>query len=111
MKLKTVHELRKNGWKVKVGHHRLIYRFDAKTGFKHKRIVLMKNWQEENPSFYLSPKGGLTKVHLTSPDGEQNFHALAYCLEGDYYNNKTGLKIAIGRAVKLIEDFTDNASE
>lgn len=103
MKPKTVHELRKNGWKVKVGHHRLIYRFCSKTGHKSKKIALMKDWVENNQDYYLSPKGGLTTVHLTSADGNTNIHTSSRCLEEDYYNNKVGLKIAIGRAISKIE--------
>lgn len=100
----TVHELRKNGWKVKVGHHRLVYRFDPKTGKKHKKFVLFKDWSSNNNGFFLSPKGGVTKIHVTSPDGESNLFGLSYCLEADYYSNKTGLKIAFGRILKELEN-------
>jgi hypothetical protein len=102
MKVKTVHELRKSGWKVRVGHHRLVYRFDPKTGKKYRKFVLFKDWLNDNNGFFLSPKGGVTKLHATSPNGETNLFGLSYCLEGDYYNNKTGLKIALGRILKEI---------
>lgn len=112
MSMKTVHDLRKNGWKVKVGHHRLFYRFNPKTGVKSKKIVLvddsLKSQSELPDNFFLSPKGGVTKLHITSPDGVTNLYTLSYCNENDYYNKKTGVKIALGRALKEINNPTLN---
>ena len=107
MNMKTVHDLRKNGWKVKVGHHRLFFRFDPKTGFKHKKIILVdEKFKTENNfgDFFLSPKGGETRLYITSPDGQINLCHSSFCLENDYYNKKTGVKIALGRALKEIKN-------
>lgn len=102
--MKTVHDLRKNGWKVKVGHYRQLYKYDPKTGVKSKKLVLDKEWfkTDQYSDLYLNPKGGVTKLHITSPDGQVNLYTLAYCDEKDYYTKKTGVKIALGRALKEI---------
>jgi hypothetical protein len=103
--MKTVHDLRKNGWKVKVGHYRLLYKFHPKTGVKTKKIVLISEWFK-NPydysDLYLSPTGGVTKLHITSPDGQVDLYTSAICAQDEYYNKKTGVKIALGRALKEI---------
>jgi hypothetical protein len=71
----TVHDLRKNGYKVRVLHFR-----------KWDDRVLAE----------LYPKGGSTVVQITTPEGE-NFQATALCSNEDRYNKKIGVKIALGR--------------
>jgi hypothetical protein len=62
MKKQTVHQLRKNGWKVKVGHKRVLFRFNTKTGVKETQICVLKEWNEKYPSYLLSAKGGITEL-------------------------------------------------
>jgi len=102
MKKQTVHQLRKNGWKVKVGHKRIIYRFDPKTGFKNIKISLVKDWKSTYPNFYLSAKGGFTEVCITSPEGITH-SATAECSAADHYNSTIGLTIALGRTLQHFE--------
>jgi hypothetical protein len=103
MKKQTVHQLRKNGWKVKVGHKRVVYRFDAIKGFKHTRLCLIKDWNELYPNFFLSAKGGLTEVCITSPEGVTHTD-YAVCNDTDHYDSKIGLAIALGRTMQHFEN-------
>lgn len=98
MKKQTVHQLRKTGWKVKVGHKRLVYKFDPKTGIKSVKVCLFKDWQTTYPDFYMSAKGGFTEVCITSPEGITHT-GFAFCSEEDHYNCTIGLDIALGRAL------------
>ena len=102
MKKQTVHQLRKNGWKVKVGHKRVVYRFDTKTGRKTVKVCLFKDWQSTYPNFYLSSKGGLTEVCITSPEGVTHTdHAV--CNDTDHYDSRIGLCIALGRTMQYFD--------
>jgi len=98
MKKQTVHQLRKNGWKVKVGHKRIIYRFHPKTGKKTTRIVLVKDWKQDFPEYYLCAKGGITEVSISSPSGI-SFTDIAVCNDTDHYDSRIGLDIALGRTL------------
>ena len=102
MKKQTVHQLRKNGWKVKVGHKRVIYRFDSKTGHKTVKICLFKDWQSTYSDFFLSAKGGFTEVCITSPEGITHTD-YAICSDADHYNSTIGLDIALGRTLQHFE--------
>lgn len=98
MKKQTVHQLRKKGWKVKVGHKRIFFRYDSKTGLRHEVVCLYRDWQEICPSFYLSAKGGITEICITSPDGI-TYSDFAVCNMTDHYDSRIGLAIAIGRTL------------
>ena len=102
MKKQTVHQLRKNGWKVKVGHKRVFYRFDPKTGIKSEKICLFNEWKSTYPDFYLNAKGGLTEVCITSPEGITHSDS-AECNTADHYNSSIGLTIALGRTLQHFE--------
>lgn len=80
---KTVKELRQSGYKIKVIHYRLyVDKFDYNEG--------------------ISAKGGRTELLLMSPEGIQ-IKAEAKCSPKDNYCRKTGVAIALGRAVKSIK--------
>lgn len=73
----TVQNLRKDGYKVRVLHHR---RDDNRVlGGVH-------------------PKGGMTVVQITTPDGRE-LEGRAECSKKDLYNKKLGVRMAIGRAM------------
>lgn len=73
----TIHDLRKNGYKVRVLHHR-----------KHDNRILGA----------VKAKGGMTIVQITTPDG-QDLEGRARCSNKDLYNKKLGVKVAVGRAL------------
>lgn len=56
----------------------------------------------------LSPatKGGMTVCHVYDPSGEHVLSAWAHCNPKDNFNRKIGRQIALGRAVKAVEQRT-----
>ena len=103
MKKQTVHQLRKTGWKVKVGHKRLIFKFDPKTGIQKTNFVFFKDIKESYSDYYLSAKGGITEVCVTSPSGDTRT-GYSYCNEDDHYDCSIGLDIALGRVLRSFQD-------
>lgn len=79
MKTNNIHELRKNGYKVRVIHGRI-------TG---------SNGQ-------ISPRGGTTVIELTNPKGKTVI-AKAECSKKDNWNRKVGNQIALGRAFEALD--------
>jgi hypothetical protein len=75
----TIHQLRKNNYKVRVMHGRI----KGSTG-------------------EIFPKGGITVIELTTPDGSKTVSGKAECSEIDTFNRKLGNQIALGRAVKQL---------
>ena len=76
--MKTVHELRIDGWKVDVIHN-----YDK---------VYYSKWNN------LPLTNGQTTVYITK--GDQWARAQAYCSKKDIYNRKRGVRVALGRALK-----------
>lgn len=82
----TVHELRKQGYKVQVRHNRC--------------------YEEPNQfgKAVLSSKGGATEVLVTTP-GEfpmTSVVGVAECSPQDNFDRKRGVRIALGRALKKL---------
>lgn len=75
----TVSDLRKLGYKVFVSHIRVL------------------NMEDQSPNFVAFPRGGKTIVEIHTPDGVLS--GAAFCSLEDNYSKKTGVKIAIGRAL------------
>lgn len=73
----TVYDLRKNGYKVRVLHHR-----------KHDNRVLGA----------VKAKGGMTVVQITTPDGV-DLEGSSKCSDKDLYNKRVGVQVALGRAL------------
>ena len=76
--MNSVKQLRQSGNKVRVFHIR-----NMKEGI-------------------VDPRGGLTKIEVTLSDGT-NLIGEALCSVKDNYNKKTGVKIALGRALKNVK--------
>jgi len=83
----TVKELRQSGYKVKCLH------------FRNKTNFLAGQWLEYPIN---APKGGKTEVQLIDPNGIKA-RGEAKCSEKENYCRKTGVKIALGRALKELE--------
>jgi len=97
----TVHELRKKGWKVRVGHHRRFYRFDPQTGKKDVVTILWKEKEEKYPNYYLDASGGYTVVSIKCPLYEEELIGISSCSVQELYNKKVGTKKAIARALSV----------
>jgi hypothetical protein len=77
-----------------------------KTGFK-VRVLHQRNYVRRHPnkmdmSVTLSGKGGYTKIEITTPSNKIVVGE-AHCNVLDNFNRKLGNKIALGRALKLLE--------
>jgi hypothetical protein len=79
--MKTVEELRKQGFKVCVRHNRRLQASDH-----------LFEGVEYNP------RGGTTVVGIDN--GKISSVGVAQCSDKDHYNKKLGVRIAIGRALK-----------
>jgi hypothetical protein len=82
----TIKQLRQSGYKVRVMHTR-DYILDH-TLFGLKR--------------FLNPKGGSTRIELTSPDKKYDVFGEAKCSEKDRFNRKLGNEIALNRAINKV---------
>lgn len=80
----TIEFLRRAGWKVRV---------------IHKRPEITEQKFSGQLQTY-SPKGGETRIEITSPDQKIDVFGVAYCADEDHFNRKLGNKIALGRAWK-----------
>lgn len=70
-----VERLRKDGYKVRVKHYRLM-NLDG-----------------------IKARGGKTVVEVTAPDGT-NFVGMSRCSRNENFNKRLGVRIALGRAFK-----------
>lgn len=81
----TIASLRRSGHKVRVLHTR-----------NYKKVQRISGVFEE-----LSANGGLTRIEITTPFGE-DVHGEAVCSQEDNWNRKLGNSIALGRALQKI---------
>ena len=95
----TVYELRKKGWKVRVGHHRKYFRYDPFTGRKQEVCALREEHEEKYPDFYLKAMGGITTVGILIPGYDRDFVGVSECSDKEHYRKNTGVKKALARAL------------
>lgn len=97
---KTVAQLRREGYKVRVK----IQRFWAGDVKNVSPKRLQRKWhdylfpQREIPGPDRAPRGGLHIVEVTTPDG-QELRGEAICALSDPFNRRQGLQMALGRAL------------
>jgi hypothetical protein len=84
----TIKDLRRQGYKVRVMHSR---RYDT----KHK---------VSGTVLELAARGGSTTIELTTPDKQLTVFGKSVCSIEDNFNRKVGNSIAIGRALKELEN-------
>jgi predicted RNA-binding protein YlxR (DUF448 family) len=109
----TVHELRKQGYKVRVTHIRKFQRFDPQTGKKtqfyapfqsnkfsknHPDSPLIAE-KEKYEEFFLCIHGGETIVEIAFK-GKEIGRGVAVCSDEDSYVKKYGVKKAVAIALK-----------
>lgn len=98
--MKNVQQLRQEGFKVRICHERYYYDpFNQWADLLPRHEVEVELYDVMNPE----PKGGRTIVELTDPTGK-TVKGIAECSEKDNYQRKLGVKIAIARALKLLEE-------
>ena len=92
--INQIHELRKNGYKVRV----TIYRY-----YPHDNEV-RPVWEMRKNGLikHISPFGGKNIIQLKSPDGREVV-GIAECSKEEQYNRKIGNSIALGRALKQLK--------
>jgi hypothetical protein len=113
----SVQSLRAAGYKVRVCHKRHFSIFAEKDDVKVKIDVtpamsfrelddglptlnaLCMPYSIKPISFSVEPRGGLTLIEITTPDGT-DLKGEALCSKRDNYDKKKGVKIALGRALK-----------
>ncbi len=91
----TVETLRKNKYKVRVIHRRYYKKDNVSLLLSEKDYAATK---EHCPGFELQLKGGLTIVNVRTPDGQEK-NGVSICHGIDNFCRKTGLNIAISRAL------------
>ena len=96
----TVHELRLNGFKVRVSHYRLFFRFCEWTGRRLEKIAYGNKYQDDLDWWLLSPTGGKTEVTITDKEGN-DYYGVVYCSNKDPYVKAFGRKKALYRAYAL----------
>ena len=86
--MNTIKQLRQAGYKVRVMHRRN-YNQIQKIGGTSKQI---------------SPKGGDTMIEITTPDRTITTLGASICSDKELFNRRTGNIIALGRAIKAMQD-------
>lgn len=103
MKIPTVEEFRKVGYKIKVEHCRryLVSEQNVITRKISYYTVYVPLW-EELPGFsQLLPKGGITKVTVITPDNFE-FNHESKCRNDENYNKKVGVNICLEKIYFLM---------
>lgn len=86
--MKTIKQLRQAGYKVRVMHKRNYDKIQKIGGI----------------SMQVSPKGGETFIEITTPDKSLTTAGASICSDKDLFNRRTGNEIALGRAIKSMQD-------
>lgn len=106
----TIKSLRQSGYKVRVLHDRYLQipsvRFDDISSkpvvCKNSKLTHLDAARKEG--FEVGPKGGKTVIELTVPQGSgirpKIVTGVAECNLADNYCKRTGINIALGRAIK-----------
>jgi hypothetical protein len=100
----TIYDLRKNGCKVRVGHHRIYYRFDPRTGKKSWESFLKEDQEKYHPDWFLQSKGGITSIQIKFPNLEEELIGYSVCSMEESYVKKIGIKKALARALSQLPE-------
>lgn len=86
--MKSIKQLRQSGYKVRVMHKRNYNQIQKIGGI----------------SMEVNPKGGETFIEITTPDKSITIAGSSICSDKDLFNRRTGNEIALGRAIKALEN-------
>lgn len=99
--MKSIKELRQNGYKVKVTHMRKVKKFDPDT--YTIKTVNMRSFAakqgDKTKEHRLIANGGSTTVSVLTPTGKE-YTATAVCGKRDSYCYKRGVNVCLGRINK-----------
>jgi hypothetical protein len=84
----NIKQLRQAGYKVRVFHKRNYNQIQKIGGI----------------SMEVAPKGGETMIEITTPDKIMTIAGASICSDKDLFNRRTGNEIALGRAIKAMEN-------
>jgi hypothetical protein len=84
----NIKQLRQAGYKVRVLHKR-----------NYNTIQRLGGYSKE-----IAPKGGETFIEITTPDKIMTIAGASICSDKDLFNRRTGNEIALGRAIKVMEN-------
>jgi hypothetical protein len=84
----NIKQLRQAGYKVRVFHKRNYNQIQKIGGI----------------SMEVAPKGGGTMIEITTPDKIMTIAGASICSDKDLFNRRTGNEIALGRAIKAMEN-------
>ena len=101
----TLTDLREQGYKINVAQLRLVQNKQVSGFFSRHEIRELR--KEVDPAIQPLPRGGLTQVTITTPDGV-TVQGRARCrmdvddraTPGDQFSYRLGLTIALNRALK-----------
>ena len=103
VRLPTIHQLRKSGYKVKVINKRFYTEFDSiKRKLNKKLLSKFEATSLLNPTdvtYGLLAKGGYTNIEITTSD-QSIFSAETYCSKNDTFCKKRAVEIVLGRISK-----------
>lgn len=103
----NISEALKNKWTIKNCHIRVYIEGDS---MGLMTIQEMKNHIKEKSPIIVSPRGGITMVQITSPDGKIVLSGIKFCSMLDTFTYKKGVKGAFFAAlarkpVKIPRDY------
>lgn len=98
---KSVYQLRKEGYKVRISHSRYVLSYDGED-VKFELVPIKEIKEKEGNLKSVWSKGGFTKIEVDTPDG-QNIVGTAQCNLSDSFCRSLALKIALGRAFKNLK--------
>jgi hypothetical protein len=87
MNNKTIYQLRKQGYKVRVIHERDEIDVPTLSGIRK----------------FLNARGGKTTIELTTPEGKTS-KGIAICSEKDNFCRRIGNQVALGRAFENLQN-------
>lgn len=107
----TIEELREQGLNVKVRQYRQATLGNAPFGMFTRHELRELRGNDDRMDFH--PRGGRTEVTITTPDGESKAQGEARCriddpsrsTPGDIFSYRLGLRIALNRALKQLNNY------
>lgn len=104
--LPTIHQLRRQGLKIRVSHQRLYYFFDARTGVKKTLIAHPEEISKED-CWFLSHLGGRTVITIIDKENIE-YVGESECSRHDRYTKRKGAKKALARAYACYYEVNQN---